>query len=104
MECSHKDKHNKLPHNKLDILTWNKKTKTCSVIEISCPADVNITRKTNDKVQKYAPLLRNLQMMYNDYKFELIPIIIGAFGFIPNDLKISLENLNFDKKETKSLI
>ena len=43
-------------------------------------------------------------MMYNDYKFEMIPIIIGAFGFVPNDLKASLENLNFVKKETKSLI
>ena len=94
----------KLPHNKPEILIWNKKTKTCSVIEISCLADVNKSRKTNEKLQKYAPLLRNLQMMYNDYQFEMIPIIIGAFGFVPNDLKTSRENLNFDKKETKSLI
>ena len=56
----------KLPHNKPDILIWNKKTKTCSAIEISYPADVNITRKTNEKLQKYAPLLRNLLMMYSD--------------------------------------
>ena len=38
-------------------------------------------------------------MMYNDYKFEMIPIIIGTFGFVPNELKTSLE-----KKEAKSLI
>ena len=88
----------KLPHSKPDILIWNKKTKTCSVIEISCPADVNITRKTNEKLQKYAPLLRNPQMMYNDYKFQMIPFIIGAFGFALSDLKI------LTKKETKSLI
>ena len=94
----------KLPYNKPDILIWSKKTKTCSVIEISRPADVNMTQKTNEKLQKYAPLLANLQMIYNDYKFEMIPIIIGAFGFVPNDLKTSLGNLNFDKKETKSLI
>ena len=94
----------KLPHNKSDILIWNKKRKTCSVIETSCPADVNITRKTNEKLQKYAPLIRNLQMMYNNYKFEMTPVIIGAFGFVPNDLKTSLKNLNFDKRETKSLI
>ena len=31
-----------------------KKTKTCSVIKISFPADVHITRKTNEKLQKYA--------------------------------------------------
>ena len=34
----------------------------------------------------------------------MIPIIIGTFGFVPNDLKTSLGNLNFNKKETKSLI
>ena len=88
----------KLPHSKPDILIWNKKTNTCSVIEISCPANVNITRKTNEKLQKYAPLLRNPQTKYNDYKFEMIPIIIGAFGFVLSDLKI------LTKKETKSLI
>ena len=80
------------------------KKKTCSVNEISCPADVNVIRETNEKLQKYAPLLRNLRMMYNDYKFKMIPIIIGAFGFVPNDLKTSLGNVNVDKKETKSLI
>ena len=41
-------------------------------------------------------------MMCNDYKFEIIPIIIGAFCSVPNDLKTSLGNLNFDKKETES--
>ena len=39
--------------------------------------------------------------MYNDYKFEVIPVIIGAFGFVQDDLKTSLENLNFDKKQSK---
>ena len=83
----------KLPYNEPDILIWNKKAKTCSVIEISCPADVNVTRKTNEKSLKYAPLLRNLQMMYNDYKFEMIPIIIGAFGFVPNDVNPFMHNV-----------
>ena len=43
-------------------------------------------------------------MVYNDYKLEMMLFVIGAFGFVPNDLKTSLGNLNFDKKETKSLI
>ena len=94
----------KLPHNKPDLLIWDKKSKTCTVIEISCPADINITRKINEKMERYAPLMRNLQMMYNDYKFEMVPIVIGAFGFIPKDLKTSLESLNFDKKEVKCII
>ena len=92
----------KLPYSKPDILIWDKKkAKSCSVIKISCPADASTTRKTNETLQKYGPLLKNLQMMYNDYKFEIIPIIIGAFDFVPNNLKTSLGNLNFDKKEIR---
>ena len=53
-------------------------TKNCSVIKMSCLADVNVTRKTNEILQKHASLLRNLQMLHNDYKFKIIPIIIGA--------------------------
>ena len=29
----------------------------------------------------------------------MIPIITGAFGFVPNDLKESLGKLNFDEKK-----
>ena len=43
-------------------------------------------------------------MMYNDYKFQMITITVGAFGFFPNDLRTSLGNLNFDKKERKNFI
>ena len=50
----------KLLRNKADILIWNIKTKNCSLIKIFCPADINMKRKTNEKLQKYAPLLRNL--------------------------------------------
>ena len=41
--------------------------------------------------------------MYNDYKFKMIPTIIGAFGFVPDDLKTSLGNVNVDKKENCKL-
>ena len=38
-------------------------------------------------------------MMYNDYKFKMIPTIIGAFGFVPDDLKTSLGNVMLTKKK-----
>ena len=46
----------------------------------------------------------DVQMMYNYYKYEMTPIIIGAFGFFPTDLKTSVWNLGFDKKEGNSFI
>ena len=34
----------KLKHNKPDIVAWDRARKICKIIEISCPADVNITK------------------------------------------------------------
>ena len=45
----------------------------------------------------------NLQILYHDYKFEMVPIIIGALGYIPKDLKPNLEKLNFNEKEIKTI-
>jgi hypothetical protein len=94
----------RLPHNKPDLLIWNREMKTCIVVEFSCPADVNITNKTTEKLEKYAPLLRNLQLMYTDYKFGMAPIIIGALGYTPKDLSMYLGQLDFTENETKKLI
>ena len=42
-------------------------------------------------------------MLYQDYKFEMIPIIVGALGYVPKELKTNLEKLNFNEKEVKSI-
>ena len=55
----------KLTHKNPDTLIWNKSTKSCAVVEISFPADINIMKKIKEKLENYATLLRNLQMLYN---------------------------------------
>ena len=37
-------------------------------------------------------------MLYQDYKFEMMPIIVGAL-----ELKANLEKLNFNEKEVKRI-
>ena len=46
-----------------DLVIWNKETKLCSIIEISCPLNTNIGRKVNEKLETYGPLVRNLQIL-----------------------------------------
>ena len=65
----------KLKHNKPDIVAWDRAGKICKIIEISCPADDNITKKVEEKLNKYGPLVRNLQIMYPHYKFQMVPIV-----------------------------
>ena len=38
--------------------------KCVKFIEISCSADVNITKKVEENLNSYGPLIRNLQIMY----------------------------------------
>ena len=40
----------KLKHNKPDIVAWDRAGKTCKIIEISCTAGINITKKLEENL------------------------------------------------------
>ena len=94
----------KVPLNKPDLIMWNKLKKICTVIEFSCPSDVNVAHKIQEKMSNYAPLLRNMQIIYPDYRFEMMPMIAGALGFVPSCLFNYKTVLGFDKKGALRLI
>ena len=94
----------KVPHNRPDIIVWDMTKKLCYIIEFSCPADINIVNKVSEKENIYGPLIRNMQMMYENYSFMFIPIIVGALGHVPKCIFINIENLGFTKNKTKKLV
>ena len=94
----------KVLHNKPDIVIWDQEKKICTIVEVSCPADINISRKIDEKLNNYALLVRNMQIMYSDYKFAVFPIIIGALGYVPKCLLKYLFQLGFDNLEINRLI
>ena len=94
----------KTKNNKPDLIIWNSEIKTCQVVEFSCPADVNVSKKVSEKENIYGPLIRSMQLLYPDYKFEFIPIIVGALGSIPTCLLQGIERLGFTGKESNRII
>ena len=94
----------KVRHNRPDLVVWNNETKNCFIIEFSCPADVNVTRKAAEKLENYGPLIRTLQLTYPEFKFSFIPVIIGALGTVPKNLLENIKQLNFNEKEAKNII
>ena len=94
----------KVQHNKPDLAIWNTKEKTCDIIEVSCPADINITKKEEEKLSTYVPLIRNLQIMHPNYHYRTIPIIVGALGSIPKSLHGYVYQLGFNNFESKRII
>ena len=93
----------KIPHNKPDLIIWNKETKLCSIIEFSCSFDTNIGRKVNEELEIYDPLVWNFQILYPNYKYKVAPIIIGAMGFVLKSLINYLKMIGFDERESKTL-
>ena len=72
----------------------------CSIVEFSCPDEINITQKVNDKINVYGLLIRNLQIMHTQYKFNMIATIVGGLGYIPKCLTSYVQDLGFDDNET----
>ena len=92
----------KVPHNKPDIIISDKLKKVCTIIEVSCPSDVNISSKIQEKLNNYAALLRNMQILYRDYRFEFLPIIVGALGYMPKCLFKYMEDLDFKRTKQRN--
>ena len=93
-----------VPHNKPDLVMWNYETKVCRIVEFSCPLDINTTKKVSEKLEVYAPLVRNLQILHPRYKFEIAPIVVGAMGYVPKCLVTYLKMVGFEGKDIKLLI
>ena len=67
----------KTKNNKPDLIIWNNEVKICQVVEFSCPADIDVSKKVCENDNIYGPLIRSMQLLYPDYKFEFIPSLKG---------------------------
>ena len=85
-----------IKHNKPDIVLWRKNEKKCFVIDIVVGLDVNVNTNYQIKHDHYFQLCTELKRIYQDYKFEVIPISIGATGLISKKLAANLEKTGID--------
>ena len=60
--------------------------------------------KKSKKRKRHGLLLHNLQILYPEYSYQFIPIIIGTLGSIPCNLKYNLKCLGFSEKEVNKQI
>ncbi len=67
--------------NRPDIVVKDHQERKCLLIEVSVPADDNVSLKEMEKLSKYKDLEIEITRMWG-LKTETIPIIIGALGMI----------------------
>ena len=82
---------------KTDVVIWNHNEKLCSIIKFSC-SRYQYSRKIDEKMNTYGQLLRNLRILYPEYKFEMIHIVFGPFSYV---LK---SQLGFNNMEIRKII
>jgi len=75
-----------------DIIIKNKKEKTCTLIDVAIPANINVLQKEAEKKLKYKCLCIKIQRMWN-LKCTIVPVIIGATGIVTRSLRKNLETV-----------
>ena len=79
------------------MIVVEKRNKCCKIIDFAIPYDSCIEEKEVEKVVKYQDLTTELRKLWK-MKTMVIPIVIGAFGTVPKDLKRRLENIGIETK------
>ena len=91
----------KVEHNRPDITIWDHDSKVCTLVEVCAPLDTNVTIRTAWKEGLYIPLVCEMSRIYPGYRFEIVPIVIGALGAVPQSLNMSLRKLNIEEKRIR---
>ena len=69
------------PSNHPDIVLYDFRQQQIFFIEISCPADINVVTKEDEKITKYCSLAANFHQMYN-MPDTIIPVVLGCTGVV----------------------
>ena len=70
--------------NRPDIVLFDYAVNKIYFIEISCPADVNVFTKEQDKIQKYQSLAHDYHVMYR-MPVLIVPVVVGCTGVVSSN-------------------
>ena len=83
-----------IEHRRPDIVVMEKNENKCLIIDVASSVDNNLILKRNKKMDNYSELRLEIARM-RDKETLIVPIIIGALGFIPNNLECNLKNQGY---------
>ena len=75
-----------------DIVVMNKEEASAEIIDVTVPADCNVTSKEAEKVEMYRDLSIDLMSLWKR-KCKIIPIVVGCLGCITHILESNLKKL-----------
>ena len=81
-----------IEHRRPDIVVIDKEKRERKIIDIAVPGDQNIKVKELEKISKYQDLRLQVQKLW-DIKATVIPIVVGAFGTVSEELENHLKTI-----------
>jgi hypothetical protein len=85
-----------------DIVVMDKLKDSVTIIDIAVPADTNIKAKEEEKILKYQDLRMEVRRLWKKWK-KVVPIVVGAFGSVPQRQKKNLLALDLKGCECRAL-
>ena len=69
-----------------------KKNKRVLIFEVSCPSDVNVVAKENEKIKKCSGLRVELSKRWNS-ECDVIPVVVGGLGCVSKNFEVYLKRI-----------
>ncbi|XP_044755067.1 uncharacterized protein LOC123314020 [Coccinella septempunctata] len=79
-------------HNRPDIVIFDKINKKVTIIDVTVPADDNITKAYTEKLTKYHDLAFEMKEIYQLKMVKILPLVISTNGLVESHL---VENTEF---------
>jgi hypothetical protein len=84
-----------------DIIIWSNTLKMVLLFELTCPAGENIAAANIRKTARYLPLGALIEA--NEWACKIIPIEVGARGFVARSMNYFLRNVGFTPNASSAL-
>ena len=85
-----------------DMVVVDKAKKEITIIDFAVPADKNVADKEKEKIEKYQDLKVELKRLWK-MKTRVVPVVVGALGSIPKDLRHWLTELGLEDVDCGAL-
>ena len=63
-----------------------------------------MAKQENTKIDTYAPLIVGLLRIYPTYKFEVVPIVVGAMGLVTDSLVKHIKKALDDETNVEAIV
>lgn len=85
-------------HNRPDILLLNKKEKSLSILDVTIPADDNMTKAFVEKLTKYHDLAFEMKTIYGLKSTAILPLVMSTNGLVEKHLLENTLRLGLDRE------